>query len=84
MMSNIEYKGLEGLIKKVDKLKEYLQSQNGKTVNLNKQQIFVSGPYLHQDSTTMTKEESLRIEQENPDLFAFRRAINDTIRKILK
>ena len=83
-MSHIEFNGLEGLIKKVDKLKEYLQSQNGKTVNLSKQRIFVSGPYLHQDSAMMTKEESLRIEQENPGLFAFRRAINDNIRKILK
>ncbi len=83
-MIKIDAKGLDELIKKANRLKEYLRSQDQKYVDLSQEVIFTSGPFLHEDTGLMSKEDSLKIEQDNPEVFALRRSINEEIRRILK
>ena len=61
-----------------------MRLQDQRTVDLSKEAIFVDGPFLHEDSELLSKEESLKIEQDNPEVFALRRSINDEINRILK
>lgn len=83
-MAQIDTKELDSLIKKMNKIRSYLESQDQRTINLSKETLFSNGPYLHEGTEFMSKEESLKKEQENPEVFAFSRSIDDTIREILK
>ncbi len=83
-MIKVDTKELAKLLKKVTKLNLYLKSQDQRTVDLDKETVFTNGPFLHQDEGLLPKEESLKIEQDDPELFAFRRSINDRIKSILK
>jgi len=80
----IKDKDLRDLIKKIDNLDDFFKSQDQRSVNVSQMPIFTSGPFLHEDTGLLSKEESLKIEQDNPELFAFRRSLNDEIRGILK
>lgn len=83
-MIKIDSKGLDQLIKKIGKLKQYLRSQDQRQIDLSQEAIFQNGPFLHQDTELMSKEQSLKIEQDNRKVFASRRSINDQIRGLLE
>ncbi len=78
--TNISAPGLSKLIRGFQDRDAYIDSVVGQEINLNETRIFVQGgPYLHQDTDTMTEEESARFERENKKLFDWMRHFRSNI-----
>jgi hypothetical protein len=67
--------------KSLNKAADFISSKQGARVDLKQERIFVKGgPFLHQATEGMTEEESARFERDNPELFAYLRAMDEQIK----
>ena len=73
---------IDDIIKRLNKVADLVNSKNGQTIDLAKERIFTKGIFLHQDTESMSEEESAEFERENTELFNFLRAFDDQIRDI--
>jgi hypothetical protein len=75
--------GLDKLITKLENRQRFLQSQDGREINLGTETTFVQGPFLHQETEEMSEEESLQFELENKELFRYLRSLGNQIEQTL-
>ena len=76
---------LEQLLIKLENLNHFLDSQQNKTVDLDKTTTRVfGGSFLHQKTETMTEDESASFERNNKQTFDFLRSLNHEIKEILR
>jgi len=81
---NNNTKGIEEITKTIKELENFVQSLNGKQINLGKEKTFIQGPYLHQDSENSTEEESAKYERDNKQVFDYLQSLNLQINNIFK
>ncbi|MHA2279288.1 MAG: hypothetical protein ACXAC5_00145 [Promethearchaeota archaeon] len=69
---------------RLEKAIDIINRKQGSKVDLVKEKVFTrGGPFLHQDSQTMTEKESAEFERQNPELFAYLRALDQQLGDLL-
>lgn len=81
--SRIYAPGLEKLMAKLGNRTSFLKRQDGREVDLGTEKIFVSGPFLHQDTEAMTEQESFKFEIDNRELFMWLRSFGNEVKRTL-
>ena len=76
-------KELKQLHKKVTERAKYIAGLNGTKQSLDHID-FAPGPKLHQDSDTMTEEESALFEKDNPQLVAYLESLSHKLDNMLR
>jgi hypothetical protein len=82
MKSQIDDQGLQEAINKIENLASLADSKDGKKLDLVREKIFTSGPFLHKDTKIATEEESAKFERDNPEFFAFLRSLDKEFRDV--
>ena len=73
---------IDDVIKKFSKVSNLVREKDGQVIDLSREQTFVKGLFLHQDTDGMSEEKSAEFERENKELFNFLLDFNDQIREI--
>lgn len=75
---------LDRLITNVERYNKAWSDLDGKPIDVDTVDTFVSGPALHQKSENQTEEESATFEQKYPKLFAYFRNLHVKMNKLLR
>lgn len=73
--------GLDRLIQKLQNRQQFLESQDGREVNLGTEKTFVQGNFLHQDTEDMTEQQSAQFEIDNQEVFRWLRSFANQVKK---
>lgn len=74
---------LDDVIDRLRRTLELAEDRDGEVIDLTLERSFVKGgPFLHQDSESMSEEESAEFERSNKELFDFLRAFDDKLRDL--
>lgn len=87
-MDKLDFRGLDGIVKKLQKLVDFAAAHAYEKINLDTVNIYTEGPFLHQNIVkdglvVKTESKSAEEERQNPKLFAKRRELMEQLRGII-